>query len=195
MGSINTRVVRRTQALLGTRFDYQEYSKFGSSRTARLSDCCRQGFRSIAASGSGAESSSGCCQNRARPSQKVMDGGFFECEFVATAKERQARARDSQGPRRCGQPHYSQVFMRVRVVLALSDAGNTAVKPFTGGGVLTPVTGLGEELIVRLAKAGILSKSFDHDLRVLRAVNNSCIDCAETHLRARPRHILTDDLR
>ena len=45
MGSINTRVVRRTQALLGTRFDYQEYSKFGSSRTARTVLIRRQGFR------------------------------------------------------------------------------------------------------------------------------------------------------
>jgi len=29
------------------------------------------------------------------------------------------------------------------------------IKPFAGGGVLTPVTGLGEELVARLAKAGI----------------------------------------
>ena len=32
MGSINTRVVRRTQALQGTRFDYQEYAQFRSPK-------------------------------------------------------------------------------------------------------------------------------------------------------------------
>jgi short subunit dehydrogenase-like uncharacterized protein len=36
MGSINTRVVRRTQALLGQQFDYQEYARFDSSSVARM---------------------------------------------------------------------------------------------------------------------------------------------------------------
>jgi len=36
MGSINTRVVRRTQALLSQRFDYQEYARFDSSTAARM---------------------------------------------------------------------------------------------------------------------------------------------------------------
>ena len=40
-------------------------------------------------------------------------------------------------------------------LLAELGAGNTEVKPFAGGGVLTPVTGLGEGLVVRLARAGI----------------------------------------
>src|SRR5271155_5647440 len=35
MGSINTRVVRRTQALQGARYDYQEYAQFKKPRAAR----------------------------------------------------------------------------------------------------------------------------------------------------------------
>ena len=85
MGSINTRVVRRTQALLGTRFDYQEYSKYGSSRTARTVMIGGKVFESIAASGLGRRILKRLLPKPGEgPSEKVMNEGFFECEFIAT---------------------------------------------------------------------------------------------------------------
>jgi short subunit dehydrogenase-like uncharacterized protein len=156
MGSINTRVVRRTQALLGTRFDYQEYSKFGSSRTARSTVIAGKVFESIAASGIGRRILKRLLPKPGEgPSQKVMDGGFFECEFVATAKSGKRVRGILKGQGDAGNRITVKCLCESAFVLTQSDAGNTEVKPFSGGGVLTPVTGLGEELVVRLAKAGI----------------------------------------
>jgi len=156
MGSINTRVVRRTQALLGTRFDYQEYSKFGTSRTARSTIVAGKVFESIAASGIGRRILKRLLPKPGEgPSQKVMDGGFFECEFVATAASGKRARGILKGQGDAGNRITVKCLCESAFVLALSDAGDTEVKPFTGGGVLTPVTGLGEELVARLAKAGI----------------------------------------
>ena len=156
MGSINTRVVRRTQALLGTRFDYQEYSKFGTSRTARSTIVAGKVFESIAASGIGRRILKRLLPKPGEgPSQKVMDGGFFEFEFVATAASGKRARGILKGQGDAGNRITVKCLCESAFVLALSDAGDTEVKPFTGGGVLTPVTGLGEELVARLAKAGI----------------------------------------
>jgi short subunit dehydrogenase-like uncharacterized protein len=156
MGSINTRVVRRTQALLGTRFDYQEYSKFGSSRTARSAIVAGKVFESIAASGIGRRILKRLLPKPGEgPSEKVMDGGFFECEFVATAMSGRRARGILKGQGDAGNRITVKCLCESAFVLAQADAGNTAVKPFSGGGVLTPVTGLGEELTARLAKAGI----------------------------------------
>lgn len=159
MGSINTRVVRRTQALLGARFDYQEYSKFGSSRTARSALVAGKVFESIAASSIGRRILKRLLPKPGEgPSEKVMDGGFFECEFVATAKSGKRARGILQGQGDAGNRITVKCLCESAFVLAQSDVGNSEVKPFSGGGVLTPVTGLGEELIVRLAKAGITFK-------------------------------------
>jgi short subunit dehydrogenase-like uncharacterized protein len=156
MGSINTRVVRRTQALLGTRFDYQEYSKFGSSRTARSAVIAGKVFESIAASGIGRRVLKRLLPKPGEgPSEKVMDGGFFESEFIALAQSGKRARGILKGQGDAGNRITVKCLCESAFVLAQSDAGNTAVKPFSGGGVLTPVTGLGEDLIVRLAKAGI----------------------------------------
>jgi short subunit dehydrogenase-like uncharacterized protein len=156
MGSINTRVVRRTQALLATRFDYQEYSKFGSSRTARSAIMAGKVFESIAAWSIGRRMLKRLLPKPGEgPSEKVMDGGFFECEFVAAAKGGRRVRGVLKGQGDAGNRITVKCLCESAFVLAQSDAGNSAVKPFSGGGVLTPVTGLGEELIVRLAKAGI----------------------------------------
>jgi short subunit dehydrogenase-like uncharacterized protein len=156
MGSINTRVVRRTQALLGTRFDYQEYSKFGSSRTARSAIMAGKVFESIAASRIGRGILKRLLPKPGEgPSEKVMDGGFFECEFVATANSGKRARGILKGQGDAGNRITVKCLCESAFVLAQSADGNAAVKPFSGGGVLTPVTGLGEELTARLAKAGI----------------------------------------
>jgi short subunit dehydrogenase-like uncharacterized protein len=154
MGSINTRVVRRTQALLGTRFDYQEYSPYGSSRTARSMLIGGKVFESIAASGLGRRILKRLLPKPGEgPSEKVMDEGFFECELIATDKNGGRvrgifKGRGDAGNRITVKCLCESAFL-------LAESGNTEVKPFAGGGVLTPVTGLGEGLVVRLAKAGI----------------------------------------
>jgi short subunit dehydrogenase-like uncharacterized protein len=155
MGSINTRVVRRTQALLGTQFDYQEYSKFGSSRTARTAMIGGKVFESIAASGIGRRIIKPLLPKPGEgPSEKVMNGGFFECEFVATAKSG-ARVRGIfKGQGDAGNRITVKCLCESAFVLAQSDFKSPAVQPFAGG-VLTPVTGLGVELVAGLAKAGI----------------------------------------
>lgn len=156
MGSINTRVVRRTQALLGTRFDYQEYSKFGRSGTARSVLIAGKVFESIAGSRIGRAILKRLLPKPGEgPSEKVMDGGFFECEFVATTKSG-GRARGIlKGQGDAGNRITVKCLCESAFVLAQADVGSREIKPFRGGGVLTPVTGLGEDLIVRLAKAGI----------------------------------------
>jgi short subunit dehydrogenase-like uncharacterized protein len=156
MGSINTRVVRRTQALLGTRFDYQEYSMYARSRTARTVMIAGNVFESIARSGIGRRILKRLLPKPGEgPSEKVMNEGFFECEFIATDKNG-GRARGVfKGQGDAGNRITVKCLCESAFLLADIGVGNTPVKPFAGGGVLTPVTGLGEGLVARLAKAGI----------------------------------------
>jgi short subunit dehydrogenase-like uncharacterized protein len=156
MGSINTRVVRRTQALLGTRFDYQEYSKYGSSRTARTVMIGGKVFESIAASGFGRRILKRLLPKPGEgPSEKVMNEGFFECELVATDKNGGRVRAIFKGHGDAGNRITVKCLCESAFLLADSAIGNAEVKPFAGGGVLTPVTGLGEDLVVRLSKTGI----------------------------------------
>jgi short subunit dehydrogenase-like uncharacterized protein len=155
MGSINTRVVRRTQALLGTRFDYQEYSRFGSVRTARLAMFAGRVFESIAASSIGRRIMKRLLPKPGEgPSEKVMNEGFFECEFVATANSGKIARGIFKGQGDAGNRITVKCLCESAFVLALPDLGNTDTRALPGG-VLTPVTGLGDELVARLANAGI----------------------------------------
>jgi short subunit dehydrogenase-like uncharacterized protein len=156
MGSINTRVVRRTQALLGTRFDYQEYSRYGSSRTARTVMIGGKVFESIAASGFGRRILKRLLPKPGEgPSEKVMNEGFFECEFIATDRSGGRVRGVLKGKGDAGNRITVKCLCESAFLLANFNIGSTKVKPYAGGGVLTPVTGLGEDLVVRLAKAGI----------------------------------------
>jgi short subunit dehydrogenase-like uncharacterized protein len=156
MGSINTRVVRRTQALLGTRFDYQEYSKYGSSRTARTVMFGGKVFESIAASGFGRRILKRLLPKPGEgPSEKVMDEGFFECELIATDQNGDRVRGVLKGQGDAGNRITVKCLCESAFLLADVALANTRVKPYAGGGVLTPVTGLGEDLVVRLAKTGI----------------------------------------
>jgi short subunit dehydrogenase-like uncharacterized protein len=91
------------------------------------------------------------------PSEKVMDGGFFQCEFVAVAKNGKRLRGIIQGQGDAGNRITVKCLCESAFVLAQAQMRNTDVKPLTGG-VLTPVTGLGEALVGRLAKAGISFK-------------------------------------
>jgi short subunit dehydrogenase-like uncharacterized protein len=155
MGSINTRVVRRTQALLGTRFDYQEYSKFGRSRSARTMLIGGKVFEGMAASGIGRRIIKRLLPKPGEgPSEKVMNEGFFECEFVATAKSGKRARGFFKGQGDAGNRITVKCLCESAFVLAQPQMRGTDTTPFAGG-VLTPVTALGQALVGRLAKAGI----------------------------------------
>jgi short subunit dehydrogenase-like uncharacterized protein len=156
MGSINTRVVRRTQALLGMSCDYQEYSKFGSSRTARTAMFAGKVFESVAASAFGRRVLKRLLPKPGQgPSEKVMNEGFFECEFVADTKDGRRVRGILKGQGDAGNRITVKCLCESAFLLAESSVTHAPVKPFAAGGVLTPVTGLGEGLVVRLANAGI----------------------------------------
>jgi short subunit dehydrogenase-like uncharacterized protein len=156
MGSINTRVVRRTQALLGTHFDYQEYSKYGSARTARTVMIAGNVFESIASSGFGRRILKRLLPKPGEgPSEKVMNEGFFECEFIAKDVNGGRVRGVFKGQGDAGNRITVKCLCESAFLLAEIGAGSAEVRPFAGGGVLTPVTGLGVGLVARLAKAGI----------------------------------------
>jgi short subunit dehydrogenase-like uncharacterized protein len=167
MGSINTRVVRRTQALLGTSFDYQEYSKFGSSRTARSVTFAGKVFESVAASAMGRSILKRLLPKPGEgPSEKVMNAGFFECEFVAAAKDGRRVRGILKGQGDAGNRITVKCLCESAFLLAESSVTHAAIKPFAAGGVLTPVTGLGEGLPARLANAGITFQIVSPESRV-----------------------------
>jgi short subunit dehydrogenase-like uncharacterized protein len=154
MGSVNTRIVRRTQALLGTRFDYQEYAKFKRSSAARTTVFASKIFESLAGSGLSRRIIKRLLpQPGDGPSDKVMNAGFFECQFVGSAKSG-ARVRGIfKGQGDAGNRITVKCLCESAFVLALADRARGTQRGC--GGVLTPVTGLGEELIARLAAVGI----------------------------------------
>jgi short subunit dehydrogenase-like uncharacterized protein len=155
MGSINTRVVRRSQALLGTQFDYQEYSSFKKPSAARMASIGGRMFESILGSGVGRRLLRPLLPRAGDgPSEKVMDGGFFETTFIARAKNG-ARVRGVlRGKGDPGNRITVKCLCESAFVLAQTDDPN--LRPPAGmGGVLTPVTALGDYLVPRLAAAGI----------------------------------------
>jgi short subunit dehydrogenase-like uncharacterized protein len=154
MGSINTRVVRRTQALQGTRFDYQEYTKFHRPSSARVAATVGKTFEVIGGSGLGRRMLKAVAPKPGTgPSEKVMNEGFFKTEFIGISSGG-ARVRGIlQGQGDPGNRITVKCLCESAFVLALADAAQGATPG--AGGVLTPVTGLGDDLSVRLAKAGI----------------------------------------
>jgi short subunit dehydrogenase-like uncharacterized protein len=87
------------------------------------------------------------------PSEEVMNKGFFKCEFIGVAKSG-ARARGIIGGQGdAGNRITVKCLCESAFLLALS--ANAAGASSAGGGVLTPVTGLGAGLMNRLAGAGI----------------------------------------
>lgn len=155
MGSINTRVVRRTQALLGSEFDYQEYSSFKKPSTARVASVGGRVFESILGSGMGRRLLRPLLPKPGDgPSQKVMDGGFFETTFIARAKSGEVVRAVLQGQGDPGNRITVKCLCESAFVLAMTDEPSRR-PPAGRGGVLTPVTALGDHLVPRLAAAGI----------------------------------------
>jgi short subunit dehydrogenase-like uncharacterized protein len=155
MGSINTRVVRRSQALLGEEYDYQEYSSFKKASSARLAAWAGRVFESVLSSPMGRRLVKPMLPSPGDgPSEKVMDGGFFETQFVARAANGAVVRSVMRGQGDPGNRVTVKCLCESAFVLALTDQAST--RPVGGeGGVLTPVMALREHLPPRLAAAGI----------------------------------------
>ena len=168
MGPINTRVVRRSAALLAPAkgksngyskdFHYQEYLRFGAGPLAgaaaavvsagllagatsmKLAPVRRLASRLAPGPGTGS-------------SEAAMDGGSFRCELVgksAAGHIVRGRVADKGDP---GNRATTKMVCEAALALALQldelPGGNTA------GGVLTPAVGLGAVLVERLLLAGM----------------------------------------
>ncbi len=157
MGPVNTRVVRRSAALLayGENFHYQEYLRMGASPVGamaaatlstgmqasqlamRWSPVRRLAARFAPKPGEG-------------PSVAAMDGGSYRADMVGrSADGRQLRARvaDRGDP---GNRATTKMVCEAALALALDADALPQV-----GGVLTPASGLGQVLLDRLRAAGM----------------------------------------
>jgi short subunit dehydrogenase-like uncharacterized protein len=160
MSSINTRVVRRSAALLGYADDYhyQEYMRLGRGAAAGLA---------AAALSMGAFASQYALrlapmrklaqrlapQPGDGPSEASMDGGSFRCQFVGTSasgKKVRGQIADKGDP---GNRATTKMLCESALALALQlDALPGGPKH---GGLLTPASGLGDVLVQRLRDAGM----------------------------------------
>ncbi len=160
MGPVNTRVVRRSAALLGygPDFHYQEYLRFGSGAGAALTAA---GF-SAGMSATQAALKFAPVRALARklapapgegPSEDSMNRGGFRCELVGHgARGTVARAKVAAN----GDPgNRATTAMVCEAALALARETRRLPNSRRGGGVLTPASGLGDALADRLREAGM----------------------------------------
>jgi len=166
MGPINTRVVRRTAALLTARgdapydadFSYQEYLRFGRGPLA-------------AAAATGVSVGMGVGQAAMRfkaarsltravavspeqgPSERTMDNGSFRCELVGTSARGKVMRGRVAGQGDPGNRATTKFVCESALALALQPQALPGGASY--GGVLTPASGLGVVLAERLIAAGM----------------------------------------
>lgn len=160
MAAINTRVVRRSAALLdyGPDFSYQEYLRLGRGPLAAVAATTL----SAAAASSQTALRFGPVRALAQrlapppgagPSEESMDGGSFRCQWVGTsASGKQVRGvvADRGDP---GNRATTKMLCESALALALQLDELPGGRHY--GGLLTPMSGLGEVLVKRLRDAGM----------------------------------------
>ncbi|MDC1111010.1 saccharopine dehydrogenase, partial [Gammaproteobacteria bacterium] len=161
MATANTRVVRRTEALLalrqesyGTDFTYQEYAFHkswfsavksllltGLSVLVLLSPLKRLVKPFLPKPGEG-------------PSESVQENGWFDCKYIVETEEGIKKVFNMSGK---GDPGYKVTSKLVsECALCLIENQDELPGGKEYGGVLTSASGLGDPLIARLKNAGIL---------------------------------------
>ena len=161
MGQINTRVVRRSAALLNypPGFQYQEYLRLGKGPVA-----------AVAATGLSLASASSQMALRwspvrklaerllpapgAGPSEASMDGGSFKCQWIGksdSGKLVRGLIADKGDP-----GNRATTKMLCESALALALQWNELPGGRKLGGLLTPASGLGDVLVQRLRNAGMI---------------------------------------
>ena len=166
MGPVNTRVVRRTAALLkargdagyGAHFSYQEYLRFGrgplaAAAAAGVSVGMGVGQAAMRFKTGRALARAVAASPGQGPSERTMDGGSFRCELVgksASGKVMRGRVAGQGDP---GNRATTKFVCESALALALQPQALPGGE--RGGGVLTPASGLGMVLAQRLIAAGI----------------------------------------
>ena len=160
MATANTRVVRRTEALLALRqesygpdFTYQEHAFHkswwsaakslvltGLSVLILLSPLKRLVKPFLLKPGEG-------------PSETVQENGWFDCKFIVEANDGTKSVFNMNGK---GDPGYKVTSKLVsECALCLIEDQDTLPGGGEYGGILTSASGLGESLIARLKRVGI----------------------------------------
>ena len=160
MSVINTRVVRRSAALLGygNDFRYQEYLRLGRgwvAGAAAASLSAGMGVSKMALSFSAVRRVAAAVVPKPGqgPSEASMNSGSFRCELVgksASGDVLRGRITDNGDP---GNRSTTKMVCEAALCLALDAAklpGGTGY-----GGVLTPAAGLGDALVSRLRHSGM----------------------------------------
>jgi len=161
MGPVNTRVVRRSAALLGYggNFHYQEHQRVGSGLVAGA------GALTLSAAMAASQAALGLAPVRALarrfapkpgegPSQSAMDKGSFRCELVgrsADGKLVRGHVSDQGDP---GNRATTKMVCEAALALVLDTQALPGGPAY--GGVLTPASGLGGVLVQRLRRAGMV---------------------------------------
>ena len=164
MSAINTRVVRRSAAILGSElgyapnFHYQEYAKVGSGMAAAVGAAALSAGTAVsqmALNVSPLRKLAAAVMPKAGsgPSVSSMDAGSFRCELIAHGTGGQmlrGRVSDQGDP---GNKATTKMVCESALCLALNF--DDLPKGVNAGGVLTPATALGNVLIKRLLSAGM----------------------------------------
>ena len=160
MAPINTRVVRRTAALLGyaDNFSYQEYLRLGRGAGAAV----KGGVLSVGSAAGHAAMKLDVVRKLAQrlapgpgegPSESSMDGGSFRCQWVGhSAGGHTVRGTISDR----GDPgNRATTKLVCESALALALQLDELPRGPGYGGLLTPASGLGDVLVQRLREAGM----------------------------------------
>ena len=161
MAMANTRVVRRGAALLeelgegyGKDFVYKEHAYYSSAKTAYITTGLLALVGLVIATPLNRLVRPFLKKPGQGPNQKAMDSGFFKCTFVVKGKNGEEKI---YGLRGSGDPGY-KVTSKLVCESAISLLGDGSLLPGgpSWGGILTPSSGLGNVLVGRLKKAGII---------------------------------------
>ncbi|HSW26335.1 MAG TPA: saccharopine dehydrogenase, partial [Burkholderiaceae bacterium] len=165
-GPVNTRVVRRTAALLkargdaayGATFRYQEYLRFGrgplaAAAAAGVTVGMGVGMAALRFKTGRALARAVAVSPGQGPTERSMDGGSFRCELVgksASGKVVRGRVAGQGDP---GNRATTKFVCESALALALQPQALPGGE--RGGGVLTPASGLGMVLGQRLIATGM----------------------------------------
>jgi len=155
MASVNTRVVRRSNALLdfeyGQDFSYDERMWTGKGLAGALKANAiaggMVGFTGVAAVGPTRNLLKSFLPKPGEgPSREKIDAGYFDVRFVATDGTNRLEAK-VKGER---DPGYGAT------ALMLAESAMGLLESSGEGGILTPASAMGEGLIQRLRRAGMV---------------------------------------
>ena len=160
MSAINSRVVRRSAALLhyGDDFSYQEYLRIGRgllAGAAATSLSISMGVSKVAMGFSAIRSVAAALIPKPGegPSEGSMNKGSFRCELVGKSASGQVvrgRLQDQGDP---GNRATTKMVCEAALCLAIDTDKLPGGADY--GGVLTPAAGLGDALVKRLRDAGM----------------------------------------